>query len=279
LLVFTEGGEHSLTEIAKLTCLPISAAHRLTTELAAWRLLERTDGGLYRAGLPLRTIGSRNAHPTSVVERAPYVLDDLAAATQRRARLGTMTGLRGSYIEKQPGRRPTTAFSAAATLPAHPTALGRALLAFGPRSTVELAIAQGLRRYTDDTVTAPDRQRRTLAVTRLTGVAVTRREFEPRTCGIAMPVFGPGDDIVAALEDVDRDNTRWLGELVNRQGWPGRSLVGEDGAAAAWLLAQHADQDPTLQRRRPRPDAWEAAASRHGAKPPPTLRPGPCFTY
>jgi hypothetical protein len=56
-------------------------------------------------------------------------------------------------------------------------------------------------------------------------------------------------EILARLEDVDRDNTRWLGELVNRQGWPGRSLVGEDGAVAAWLLAQHADQDPPLQRR------------------------------
>jgi hypothetical protein len=56
-------------------------------------------------------------------------------------------------------------------------------------------------------------------------------------------------EILARLEDVDRDNTRWLGELVNRRGWPGRSLVGEDGAVAAWLLAQHADQDPALQRR------------------------------
>jgi hypothetical protein len=26
-----------------------------------------------------------------------------------------------------------------------------------------------------------------------------------------------------------------------RRGWPGRTLAGEDGAHAAWLLAQHAD--------------------------------------
>jgi hypothetical protein len=56
-------------------------------------------------------------------------------------------------------------------------------------------------------------------------------------------------EILTRLADVDRDNTRWLGELVNRRGWPGRSLVAEDGAVAAWLLAQHADQDPALQRR------------------------------
>ena len=44
------------------------------------------------------------------------------------------------------------------------------------------------------------------------------------------------------------DNTRWLGELLTRRGWPGRTLVGEDGAQAAWLLAPRADQDLILQR-------------------------------
>jgi hypothetical protein len=37
--------------------------------------------------------------------------------------------------------------------------------------------------------------------------------------------------------------------IVAEQGWPGRSLVGEDGAAAAWLLVQHADLDVDFQER------------------------------
>ncbi|NMH96613.1 DUF6624 domain-containing protein [Pseudonocardia acidicola] len=75
--------------------------------------------------------------------------------------------------------------------------------------------------------------------------------FDKAAGGILRPadLLPEEQEILARLEDVDRDNTRWLGELVNRRGWPGRSLVGEDGALAAWLLAQHADQDPTLQRR------------------------------
>lgn len=48
---------------------------------------------------------------------------------------------------------------------------------------------------------------------------------------------------------MDRDNTRWLDELVQRQGWPTRSVVGEKAAQAAWLLVQHGDQDPAWQRR------------------------------
>ena len=45
LMTFTEGSAHSLTEIARLAGLPISTTHRLTSELASWRLLERTDAG------------------------------------------------------------------------------------------------------------------------------------------------------------------------------------------------------------------------------------------
>ena len=59
---------------------------------------------------------------------------------------------------------------------------------------------QGLRPYTTHTVTSPDRFRRALAVTRLTRVAVTRRELESTTCGVAMPIFGPGGEVVAAIE-------------------------------------------------------------------------------
>jgi hypothetical protein len=55
------------------------------------------------------------------------------------------------------------------------------------------------------------------------------------------------DEVAAEWQRVDEDNTRWLGDLLATQGWPGQTLVGEDGAEAAWLLAQHADRDPGLQ--------------------------------
>ena len=200
LMAFTEGSEHSLSEIARLTGLPLSTAHRLTSELTTRRFLERTEDGLYRAGLPLRMIGAAESCAPSLQERAPCVLDDLATATRRRARLGVLRGLQVAYIEKVPGPSPVTTFSPAATLPAHPTALGRALLAFGPASSVEMAITGGLRSYTPYTMTSPDRFRRELAIIRLTRVAVTRRELETTTFGVAVPIFGAGGEVVAAIE-------------------------------------------------------------------------------
>jgi hypothetical protein len=46
----------------------------------------------------------------------------------------------------------------------------------------------------------------------------------------------------------DRNAAR-LTEIIEQHGWPGRSLVGEDGSWAAWLIVQHAIAHPELQRR------------------------------
>ncbi|HZX08134.1 DUF6624 domain-containing protein [Kribbella sp.] len=50
------------------------------------------------------------------------------------------------------------------------------------------------------------------------------------------------------LQAVDAANTARMKAIIAAHGWPGRHLVGSDGAEAAWLLIQHADQDPTFQR-------------------------------
>ena len=53
----------------------------------------------------------------------------------------------------------------------------------------------------------------------------------------------PGHEMAewtAVVAQVDRDNTARLREIIGRHGWPGRQLAGDDGAHAAWLLAQHA---------------------------------------
>lgn len=48
---------------------------------------------------------------------------------------------------------------------------------------------------------------------------------------------------------VDAENLPWLEGVVAEVGWPGRSMVGADGAHAAWLLVQHCDTNPAFQRR------------------------------
>lgn len=64
---------------------------------------------------------------------------------------------------------------------------------------------------------------------------------------VQMPITGTWEDgeppaaLVELWTAVDEHDAR-LKEIIDEQGWPGRSLVGEDGADAAWVIAQHADR-------------------------------------
>jgi DNA-binding IclR family transcriptional regulator len=199
LMTFADGTHHSLTEIARLSGLPISTAHRLATELAAWGMLERNSDGLYRVGSQLRTIAMAAGNVSPVFhERARRVLDDLSTALRCVARLGVLDGFAVAYMEKSAPNRPVSAVFE--PLPAHATAMGKALLAYAPSHLVEKIIDRGLPVYTALTVTRPDRLRRALGVTRLTRLAVARHELDPRECAVAAPVFGAGGAVVAALE-------------------------------------------------------------------------------
>jgi hypothetical protein len=51
------------------------------------------------------------------------------------------------------------------------------------------------------------------------------------------------------MERVHRRNAVRLAAVIDEVGWPGRSLVGTDGAQAAWLIVQHAIGEPALLRR------------------------------
>ena len=179
LMAFTDGAVLNLTEIAVIAKLPTSTAHRLASELLAWRLLERTENGGYRIGLPLRIIG-------------------------KDVKLGALNGHEVVYLGRF-GQCTQNAVGAddgldnlAPALPAYATAIGKALLAFSPTSVVNRVIAEGLQ--TANTMTSPDNLRQALSVIRLTQIATARDEHHVDRSAIAMPVFAGGGRVAAAVE-------------------------------------------------------------------------------
>ena len=77
-----------------------------------------------------------------------------------------------------------------------------------------------------------------------------QRQAEDQAVRTGIPL--PGDDRTAEelfgqMDAVDRLNTDRMKEILEEHGWPGWSLVGEDGSTAAWVLVQHADLDVEFQ--------------------------------
>jgi DNA-binding IclR family transcriptional regulator len=198
LMTFRSGGTHSLTELAGLAGLPVSTTHRLVGELVSRRVLERTEAGGYRVGLPLRMIGGLS-FPTSppLLERALEVMTDLATVTGTTVRAGVLDRRRLTVVETYPGRTVAGGFTEVPT-PPHASALGRVLLAFSPAEVMEEVVSASLA-AAEGVAMSPERLRRLLATTRLTRVAVHRDGLDGR-CQIAVPVFGTGGALIAALE-------------------------------------------------------------------------------
>jgi hypothetical protein len=62
---------------------------------------------------------------------------------------------------------------------------------------------------------------------------------DQRLLGENQPL-GPSEEQWPRIGEAHRRHTERMREIVANHGWPGRSLVDEDGAHAAWTLVQHA---------------------------------------
>lgn len=55
--------------------------------------------------------------------------------------------------------------------------------------------------------------------------------------------------IIMNVKALEVETTTFMKNVIDEHGFPGISMVGEDGAHAAWMLIQHADGDPDFQQR------------------------------
>jgi hypothetical protein len=74
------------------------------------------------------------------------------------------------------------------------------------------------------------------------------REQDLRVRGELEAAGELGGPYVPRMEVVHLRNAARLRELIAQHGWPAEDLAGEDGAKAAWFIAQHAIGEPDFQR-------------------------------
>jgi DNA-binding IclR family transcriptional regulator len=223
LLVFGDGGVHTLTEIAEATNLPTSTAHRLTAQMVAWRLLERTEDRSYQVSFPLRMMTSNHStpgacavtpivHPHLIIRALP-VLRQLSSTTGTEACLGLLRGAAVLTLQlpaHPQDNHPHAEGLLQSVVPAHAAASGKALLAFSPAHLVDEVIASGLSAVTRHTITSPEILRHDLSVIRLTQMATSVNELERGSSAVACPIFYGGGRVAAAIELTNRGSCREL---------------------------------------------------------------------
>jgi DNA-binding IclR family transcriptional regulator len=245
---FSTGDVHSLSHIARVAGLPVSTAHRLTSELVEWEFLQKTDDKRYCVGTFLTEIGVQSWHEPTIKEHARRVLEDLSAATRSTVRFGVFKDLAVSCIEKRPNTSPAASYEVR-DLPAHATAMGKALLAFSAPELVNEVIENGLAQYTPFTVSTAAALHREFKIIRMTQVAVTRQELNLNISAVAVPVFIGGGQVVGSFELVTSGSGYLLHTLQSAVLMAARSFSREltAGQCRSFLGARTAQQSSVVR--------------------------------
>ncbi|MFG1603169.1 IclR family transcriptional regulator [Actinoplanes sp. NPDC049265] len=186
-------------ELQRRTGLAKATLHRLTTELVAARLLDRSDGRFHLSG-HLFELGMRASVERGLLEVATPFLEDLYERTHETVHLGLREGTEVVYVAKMGGHRQARAPSRlGGRMPLHATAIGKALLAFAPDQVRADVLGAPLTRVAPRTVTSALLLRRQLDAAVEAGVTFEAEESAVGVVCVGAPVLDAHDVAVAAI--------------------------------------------------------------------------------
>ncbi|MDP3951074.1 IclR family transcriptional regulator, partial [Microbacterium sp.] len=184
-----EDDELSLSSISRRTGIPKPTVHRLVSELADWRIVEKTDAGV-RLGLQLFELGQMASGQRSLRETAAPFLRDLHEATLLTVHLGVLDGRQVVYLDKIPAKHgPQLASRVGGRMPLHCTAIGKALLAFADPELIASVLGNPLERLTPRSVIGPGLLEQQLLRIRTTRVSFEGEESTRGVVCVASPVI------------------------------------------------------------------------------------------
>ncbi|WP_299952725.1 IclR family transcriptional regulator [uncultured Modestobacter sp.] len=206
----------TLSQVAERSGTPLTTAHRLLAELAAWGALARRSDGRYEIGRKLWDLGLLAPVQLELRQVASPFLLDVHTATRETVHLAVREGTKALYVERISGRESVPVVSQVGSrLPLHATGVGKVLLASAPDDVVEQALTQPSRE-TRHTVVDRRLLARELAEVRRRGLARTAEEMSLGAASVAVPVTvdrPSGPVVVAALGVVVPAHRRDVGRL------------------------------------------------------------------
>ncbi len=193
----------SVATLARRSGLPVTTTYRLVDELLNEGLLEREANGEVRIGTRLWELVSRSSRMVGLREAALPFMEDVQSVVQHSTTLGILDSDEVLYIERIGSRDSQVDITkVAGRLPVHGTSSGLVLLAYSRPAYQDLFLSRTLEKFTDATLTQPTDLRRHLANIRQQGFTSMPGIIVPESSGIAVPIFGRANMVVAALSVV-----------------------------------------------------------------------------
>ncbi|MFF0508766.1 IclR family transcriptional regulator [Streptomyces fimicarius] len=195
----------TLTQMSRISGLPKSTVHRLIGRLVPLGFLEQHGAG-FKLGIRLRTLAA-SMPVESLRESALPHLAALQSWSRSHVHLAALRGGQVVFVERfVPSGSRLPSGQPGDHLPAHATALGKALLAFAPSPVVDEVLGAQLEALTPRTVTDPEALSGELRRVRDERVAYAREECRRGVTCIATPVVIKGRAVGAVSLSVSSDN-------------------------------------------------------------------------
>jgi DNA-binding IclR family transcriptional regulator len=206
-----------LEEICAFTGLPKSTTFRIIVNLLQGEYLVETDEG-YWLGLKLLRLGALVGEKLDLKQQAQMFLTQLRDQVNETVHLAVLDNdLRVVYLEKLSTQHAVGLMMSriGITAPMHCTALGRAMAAFRPEDEIRHWIQiNGLKAYTDTTITDEAAFLQELREIRSRGYAIDRGEFETSVRCIAAPIRDSTGLVIAAVS-ISAPATRMPRQLID----------------------------------------------------------------
>jgi len=190
----------SAGELAAAVGLPRPTVYRLLQTLCAEGLAAQ-NGRSFVIGSGVLWLAARRLEQLELRTVGRPVLAELRDRTGETVHLGVLEGGRVVYVEKLESPGPLRMASMVGRIvPAHSTALGKAMLAYLPREQVEQIVRQhGLERRTPNTITEAGRLFQELATVRSRGFSIDNVENEEGIRCVGAAIFDHRGRVAGAL--------------------------------------------------------------------------------
>ena len=238
VLVALQGGRRmTLSELAGRLELPASTVHGIVRTLVGHGMVVQEHGsGRYQLGPAVLRLGNVYLDTLELRSRAIPWAEDLARRSGCAVRTGVLVLEDVVIIHHQPrpdGSRQMP--EVGIVIPAHSSALGKAMLAFDDEAASRMLATAPLRSMTGDTITSPDELKKQLAEISSSGLAYEQDEAVLGECALAGPVFDSSGLPVGAIglvvpaanwpvDSATRDTVREAARAISRElgamSWP-----------------------------------------------------------